>query len=80
MPLEELYFKNPSSNQWGKVSIPTKFKNTKPGICEEILAMFERNNDEPTTLSQGIQFIQIANEIFGYCTSNKFLKNNYYPK
>ena len=66
MPIEELYFKNSTSNQWGKVSIPTKFKNTKPGICEEILAMLNQCTDEPTTITQGIRFIQIANEIFGY--------------
>ena len=65
MPIEELYFKKALSNQWEKVSVPIKFKSTKPGICEEILAMFKRNN-EPATLTQGIRFIQIANEIFGY--------------
>ncbi len=65
MPLEELYYKN-SSQEWKNIPVSMKYGNTKLGICEEILAMFNKNNTNLPTLKEGIKLIQIAAKIFGY--------------
>ena len=66
LPLEELYVQNTISYKWEKILFPNKFEDTKPGICAELLSIFNQNTEHLISIEKGIQLIQIANKIFRY--------------
>lgn len=72
LPLEQLSIFDGSNFKWRNLPHKEFFKNTKPGICEEIIIMLNHNQQmlqNLCSLREGISLIQLAEKIFGYKNS-----------
>ena len=69
IPLEKLFVSKKGSTKWEEVNLQNTFLDVKEGIAEEIATMLNDELDKKIgmiTLSDAIEFNEIAEKIFGY--------------
>jgi predicted dehydrogenase len=69
IPLEKLRICSKGSVEWKELSLDSSYKNTKPGLSEEIAVMLDstlENKIPLITLEKAIEFNEIAEKIFNY--------------
>ena len=69
IPLEKLFVSKKGSTKWEEVNLQNPFLDVKEGIAEEIATMLNDELDKKVgmiSLTDAIEFNEIAEEIFGY--------------
>ena len=69
IPLEKLFVSKKGSTKWEEVNLQNTFLDVKEGIAEEIATMLNDELDKKIgmiSLSDAIEFNEIAEKIFGY--------------
>lgn len=76
-PLEKLYALAKGSTEWREIPITNAFPETKAGITEELAVMLNDslgNNVGTVSLQRAIEYITIAELIFGYSSKKNHTK------